>query len=549
MKTAKGLQNCLFGFIFLLMAQTFVYGQAEDSWFFFRAKDTLFNPQFDATGDYLTYTGNDNRLRQVLEDYKISTFKKTYKGAKKEALKKTFFVIADRADLLDDLLRKAKHLFEYGALVPEEEKKIFEPNDYGLTSTIGENIGLQVNLDNYDFLGLPQAWYYTTGSRDIFIGISDGQLDTTNIEFKGKTKQIKKSSFSNGHGVGQAVKAAGQGDNGYGVPGICYDCSLYGTAFGNLNSLQHLKDLSNLGAKVINCSWVGRTYYDHGQEAVNEMFENGTLVVASAGNSDWGKTKGEVLYYPASYDNVISVSTVMYKHENTLDNIQLGKTGKYYAENIRGTVGRTMGFKNNDTLSDPLIYHVSTATLNTEVDILAPTTGIFLMETYILSGEFAYHEYQTTSGASPFVSGAIGLMFSLAPCLAVDEVESILKMTATNIDHIKANKPFEGKYGAGMLHIGRAVKMVHDLYAEDETAVIENQNFSRWDFKLTSYSNEVVIKNQEFSKDATLNLRAKNKIVIGPNTVLRPNKKGNIHLKIDPTLTRECELKLRKEKE
>ena len=40
-----------------------------------------------------------------------------------------------------------------------EWSKVFEPNDYGITSTIGENLGAQVNLDYLDFLGLPKAWY------------------------------------------------------------------------------------------------------------------------------------------------------------------------------------------------------------------------------------------------------------------------------------------------------------------------------------------------------------------------------------------------------
>lgn len=548
MKIVSSVQKYLFGIIFILMAQAFVYGQSNEEWFFFRATDSDFNPKFEKNGAYLTYVGNDNRLRKVLTDYKISAFKKTYKGAKKENLDKTFFVIADQVSLLKELLAKAGHLFEFGELVSKEDKNIFEPNDYGLTSTIGENIGLQVNLDNYDLLELPKAWYYTTGARDVFIGISDGLLDTTNIEFKGKTKQIRNSPFSNGHGLGQAVKAAGQGDNGYGIPGVCYDCSLYGTSYGNFSDFKELKQLASLGAKVINCSWIGRAYYESGQQAINEMFEQGTVIVASAGNKGWDQTNGELLYYPASYKNVISVSTVMYKHENTLDNIQISKNGKYYAENIRGTLGRTMGFKNNDTLNNPYVYPVSTAILNSEVDILAPTTGIFLLERYIMSGEIAYHKFQTTSGASPFVSGTIGLMFSLAPCLPVSEVESILKMTATNIDHIKANEPFKGMYGAGMLNTGKAVKMVHDLFSEGETVFIENQIFTRWDFKLTSYSENVVIKNQEFSKDATLNLRAKNKIVISTNTVLRPGESGSIHLEIDPTLIKECELRLREEK-
>lgn len=135
-------------------------------------------------------------------------------------------------------------------------------------------------------------------------------------------------------------------------------------------------------------------------------------------------------------------------------------------------------------------------------------------------------------------------MFSLYPCLPVTEVESILKMTSTNIDHIEANKPFAGKYGAGMLHTGRAVKMVFDMFAEKGPVTIENQNFNRWDFKLTSHA-EVILQNQTFKDDASLNLMSKKGITLGKNTVLKPNAKGKIHLKIDPTLQKECELQLR----
>ena len=42
---------------------------------------------------------------------------------------------------------------------------------------------------------------------------------------------------------------------------------------------------------------------------------------------------------------------------------------------------------------------------------------------------------------------------------------------------------------------------------------LENQNFTRWDFKLTALSKKVVIQNQKFTENATLNLTAKNRIV------------------------------------
>ena len=532
-------------FLFFIFFNIGALVAQEEAWFYLRAKDTLIEPEFKKVGEEIVYVGKDQKLKDVLQKYSVYKFKKTYKKAKKENLKKTFFVMANQEELMQDLLDNVSHLFVFGELIAEEDKKIFEPNDFGLTSTIGDNIGLPVNLDYFDVLGVPKAWYYTTGSPDVIIGISDGIVDTTNIDFKDKTKIYNKSHVAKGHGYSIAANAAAQGDNGYGVTGVCYDCGIYSTNYGDFRNLSMVMELSRAGVKVVNCSWIGTKYYETAQAAVDEMFENGTIIVAAGGNKDWSKTQGELFYYPATYDHVISVSVGMYKHENILDNILQEENSNYYAENIWGHVGRTMGFKNNDTLSTAKIWPVSTSILNTGIDILAPSTGIFMFANYILEDEIAYHKYTTTSGATPLVSGTIGLMFSLYPCLPVEEVESILKISSSNIDHIEANKPYAGKYGAGLLNTGNAIELLYKLYSEDEVAYIENQIFSRWDFTISSVSEKVILRNQEFKGDATLDLSAKNRIVIGQNTVLRPNENGKIHLKITPDLEKQCDLRLR----
>lgn len=535
-------------FLFFIFFQLSALDAQEEVWFFLRAKDTLIEPEFKKVGNELEYIGSDEKLKGILENYTIYKFKKTYKKAKKENLKRTFFVMTDREGLMQDLLDHASHLFVFGELVAEEDKKIFEPNDFGLTSTIGDNIGLPVNLDYFDILGVPKAWYYTTGSPDVIIGISDGIVDTTNIDFKDKTKIYNKSSLAKGHGYSIAANAAAQGDNGYGTTGVCYDCSIYSTNYGDFRNLSMVMELSRAGAKVVNCSWIGTKYYETAQAAVDEMYENGTIIVAAGGNKAWSKTNGELYYYPASYDKVISVAVGMYRHKNILDNILQEENSKYYAKNIWGHVGRTMGFKDNDTLSTSWIWPVSTSTLNPGIDILAPSTGLFMFADYILEEKIAYHEYTTTSGATPLVSGTIGLMFSLYPCLPLDEVESILKISSSNIDHIKANKPYADNYGSGLLNTGNAIELLYTLYNENEIAYIERQIFSRWDFILSSFSKKVILRNQVFKDDSTLKLSAKNQIVIGENTVLRPNTRGSIHLKVDPDLEKQCELRLRKDK-
>ncbi len=532
--------------IFIFALFLFAMGaQAQNkSWFYMVAKDSIFEPVFKTENGRMVYVGRDSKLKSVLSKYNIYRFKKTQKKAKKENLNKTFFVIADKEGFLQDVLKNAGHIFTAGEKISNVSKKIFEPNDYGLTSTIGTNKGIQANLDYLDFLEVPRAWYFTTGDRNTSIGISDGYVDTTNVEFKGKTTVFRKSPLSSGHGISIASISAGQGDNAYGVPGVCYDCSIYATTYGSFKNIEMLDELSKAGARVINCSWLGSYHSEEVQGQVNQMLKQGTLIVAAAGNGDWTKNKGEVSYYPASYDHVISVSTVMYKYDKIEDNTTQSKTGNYFAENIKGYLGRTVGFKDNNPSKPNHIYPVSVTTLNKDVDILAPSAGLFSFSNSLKDEEIRYITIEATSPSTPLVTGTVGLMFSLYPCLPVDEVESILKMTSTNIDDIEANKPYAGKYGAGILNTGKAVEMVFDMFSEKNPVKIENQKFTRWDFKLTSLS-EVIMRNQKFSENSTLELTSKKGIVISGKTVLKPNRTGKIHLKINPNLKKECELQLR----
>ncbi len=537
------MQKILLVFIVFLISLS-VQAQ-EDAWFYLRARDTTFTPTFTKEGEYLRYTGNDARLQAALRNYKVKIFKKTWKHAKKENLKKTFFVIANKTALMTDLLQNVSHLFEFGELIAEEDKKIFEPNDYGLTSTIGDNLGAQLNLDYLDFLEVPKAWYYTTGSRDVIVGLSDGSIEMDDIEFAGKSKVIRESFASNGHGVSVGEIMAGQGDNAFGVPGVCYDCSIYTTNYRHFNNLEQLVELSEQGVKVINCSWGLSHYYQTAQDAIYEMMDNGTVVVAIGHNPAFSEAKGKKIYYPAGYDKVIAVSSASHRYEHYTENIQyLDDHEIYYIKDIRYYVGQTGGFKNNDTTKTPNLFPISVSNLNHTIDIVAPGTGLFLYGKLKTENKIMTTEFNQTSIVAPLISGTVGLMFSLYPCLPAEEVETILKFTSTNIDDVEPNKPYAGMYGSGMLNTGRAVKMVFDMFTDKEAVKIENQRFNRWDFKLTSVS-DVVMQNQEFTDEASLDLTSKKQIVIAENTVLKPNASGKIHLKINPQLEKECDLQLR----
>lgn len=447
--------------------------------------------------------------------------------------------------MLEDLLQKHGDLFEGGEIILEEDRKIFEPNDYGLTSTIGGNEGLNLNLDYMDFMEVPKAWYYTTGSPEILIGISDGDFDIEDPEFLGKSKRLRESTKSNGHGYTSASLAAGKGDNAYGFPGVCYDCGILGTNYNDLRNFSNLLELSQEGAKVINCSYGTRTYYETAQEIINEIYNNGTIIVAAGHNPSWSKTKGEALYYPASYDNVISVSGVMHRYDKPIDNIKYEDSGSPYAENIKYHVGRTMGFEDKNITKKAHLYQAGVANLNPKIDIVAPSVGLFLYADYITKDTISYTRHNLTSGTTALVSGTVGLMFSLRPCLPHTEVESILKLSATNIDAIEANQPYYGNYGAGAMNTGEAVKMVYQLAKENEIVRIKDQHFNRWDFRLTAYSKEVYLENIVFEKKSNLDLTAKHAIVLQPGTTLKPDIESHVRLQIDPVITMDCELQLR----
>ena len=505
---------------------------AQEDRFYIRTHSSSIDIPTKTVDSVVTYTGKDTRLEQLFRLHKVKVFRKGFKYAERDKLKRTYFVIAESPFLQEALLAEVGDIFEFGESLKKEKLKIYEPNDYGITSTTGKNTGAQAFLDYYDFLGVPQAWHYTTGSRDVVIGISDGSVNTEDPDFAGKTIQFQKSSYSKGHGDSVAAIAAAQGDNGYGISGVCSDCSIYSTSYGDFKFFNQLLELSKAGAQVINCSWGSTRYYETAQEAINELRDNGTVIVSLPQNDPFSKTRGQSLRYPGAYEHVISVGSVQHRYDSPQDNVLTSEKGKLYAANIKYHLARTGGFTNDDSKKGTYnLYTSATNNLDATVDIVAPGNFIFQHGKYIKDGSINHNPFPATSPAAPLVSGTIGLMFSLNPNLTVDEVNTIIKLTATNIDHIKANKPFTGMYGAGSLHTGRAVKFTHDMLANNEYAMVENQYFTRWKFTLEE-AKKIQIKNQTFEKKAVVHFNATDEILIKEESIFLPSLEGSILLTV-----------------
>lgn len=171
---------------------------------------------------------------------------------------------------------------------------------------------------------------------------------------------------------------------------------------------------ANQGCKVINCSWGDPGGSKYGQDIVDyATFNCNALVVAAAGNS-----AATELYFPASYDNVLSVGGTI--------------VGDYvWADsNVKGSQ------------------------YNHSVDICAPAKGFYSLandgKTFPMSGG-------GTSFAAPIVSGAAALVRSKYPEFSAVQVGEILRITADDIYTLNNEPKYKNMLGHGRLNVYNAL--------------------------------------------------------------------------------------------
>ena len=541
--------------LFIVLVICGISSSAQNHKYYVRAISQDFNPDLYSEGTSLKYKGTNINLKELFENNNIFVFEKAFPSTISKYFIRYYYIESDTPDMLSDLVRLGKDHFEFTEYIGNDEIELLNsyPNDYGNTSPL-PSTGLPVNLIYLDFANTPLAWDYTTGSSNTKVGISDGKLVYyDDVEFENKIEYFNDNYTScypiencYKHGVTITAIAAAQGDNGEGITGVCYDCDIIKTGVG----YDEILALAEAGADVINCSWAS-TYNSIAQQEVIDSVTiyHKSIVVAASGNKSWNTYPGNLLYYPASYNNVISVAAV--SHIRNIEDVDCSDvlytdTNIPYLTNIRGFIGTNIGFQGNTVncllpLADQInsyVWSASTSTLNSEVDILAPSGGIFSYGAHLVNGVLEYTDETglPTSPAAPQVTGTIGLMLDLRPCLPFIEVESILKISSLNFDDIPQNSVQLDNWGSGGLQTGAAVKLTHDLMTPSETAYLKNQKFNRWDFVFNGVSENIIIRNQEFTEISTLTVTAKNVITIEEETLLEPNQTGFAILEINPNL-------------
>ena len=234
----------------------------------------------------------------------------------------------------------------------------------------------------------PEAWDITTGSSSVLIAVIDTGVDYNHPDLRGgRVRTDIDRDFANndedamddhGHGTFVAGIAAASANNEQGIAGVCPDCQVLpikvltndgkGSADVVARGIQYA---AQAGARIISMSLGAPSHCGCSQtiaRAINYAFDRGSLLIAASGN-DRDKQR---ISYPASSPRVMSVGA-----------------------------------------SDHNDQEAPFSNRNSYLDIIAPGKDI-----YSLKSGGGYVTESGTSAATPFVSGAAGLIWSVNPQLS-----------------------------------------------------------------------------------------------------------------------------------
>lgn len=247
----------------------------------------------------------------------------------------------------------------------------------------------------------------------------DGRIDNFTGWDLGEGDNDPSPTAGGYHGLWVAGCAAASPNNAFQGAGVGYNIKVMPIKITNSSgyltaAYDGIVYAADHGCKIINASWGSAGAFSmYNQEVINYAAINkGCLIVAAAGNDNY-----ESLFYPASYENVISV-------------------GGTEEDDKKWVFSSTNG-----------------SSFNQSVDLCAPSKAIWTTyqgNTYIKIGG-------GTSFASPQVAAAGALVWSQFPHYTASQVAARLKSTAFNLYTIPFNQTYQGKLGSGRLDIYNAL--------------------------------------------------------------------------------------------
>ncbi len=302
-----------------------------------------------------------------------------------------------------------------------------------------------------------EAWAISKGSSDVIIGIVDSGIlpthedlrqklfyneaerrgvpnfdddqngyvdDSLGYDFGNRDANVQDAFW---HGTCVAGVAAAHTDNNLGVAGVGFQARLLPikvirditlqTTTANASIYEGIVYAANRGCQIINVSLINSgdegVYFQHQQDAINyAALVKKALVVIAAGNNNRANAPAEKVYYPAAYQNALSVAA-----------------------------------------TDRFDERSETAIVNPFIDLSAP--GVEIRTTHVTANN-SYEMQRGSSFAAPFVAGAAALLKAHYPKLTGLQIGELLRVNTDNIYQIAANQPFVEKLGTGRINVAKA---------------------------------------------------------------------------------------------
>ena len=292
---------------------------------------------------------------------------------------------------------------------------------YGLLNT-GQSINGVVGTAGSD-INAAEAWSITTGDSDVVIAIVDTGVSQSHPDLQANI--LPGHSTVGGrwdddifvsHGAHCAGIASGDTNNGQGIAGVGWDCSILPVKVLGFLGTGSEPDIAagivwaaDNGADVISLSLGSPDFGSVLENACNYAADQGVILVAATGN-----TPGVPIFAPARFAATIAVGAT----------------------------------DNRDRIA-------SFTTTGPEMTVTAPGVDVWsAWDTLPLFGPADGYAFQSgTSMATPHVAGTIGLMRTVNRTITSDEVEAIFAATSVDL----GAPGFDPTFGFGRIDAFEAV--------------------------------------------------------------------------------------------
>ncbi len=314
----------------------------------------------------------------------------------------------------------------------------------------------------HDMVGTYEAWWTTTGSKDITVAVIDTGVDADHEDLTSFTDGRSVTNITDvyetpatdpyrpsqrldisGHGTHVAGIVGATAGNGIGGAGIAPNVNIMGIAiytyfeptkdqttaegyFDDANIARAInyvagyssdgktKQLDEPRAQIINMSLGGAGYNVAVKQSIDKAYAQKVTVLAAMGNPDTN-----TVYYPAAYEHVIAVAAVDQAGNKTFFS-SYGDWADIAAPGI--DIVSTWNGHNSD-------YEHSCGT----------------QDYYVDDHNDWYASWEGTSMATPVVAGACALYMSWKGNVGPDEMERVLKASATKVS--------DKSLGAGIVNV------------------------------------------------------------------------------------------------